>query len=227
MHDAGMADRAATWQDLCIDAVDPLLLGRFWAETLGRTLERREDGMVVLTGPTPAHTIWMNQVPEAVTVKQRVHLDLHVADHRDVLSHGATPLDLTSYRWQVLRDPEGGELCTFEREHVPAERLYEIVVDAADPAAQAAWWAGVLGSRWLAEGDEAAVEGIAGAPFEYLVFVPVPEPKTVKNRIHWDVGSADLPALVERGATVLRQPDGDIHWTVLADPEGNEFCAFE
>lgn len=216
----------ASWKDLCVDAVDPLLLGRFWAEALGRTLEQRADDMVLLTGRTPAHTVWINEVPEPVTVKQRVHLDLHVADHRDLLALGATPEDVTSFRWQLLRDPEGGELCAFEREQVPDERLYEIVVDAADPVAQAEWWAEVLGARWEAEGGVAGVEGIAGAPFEYLVFAAVPEPKTVKNRIHWDVDVPDVQRLVDRGATVLREPDGDIRWTVMADPEGNEFCAF-
>ncbi len=57
-----------------------------------------------------------------------------------------------------------------------------------------------------------------------LVFVP--EPKTVKNRIHWDVTVAAVDDLVKAGATVLRPQDDEIRWTVLADPEGNEFCAF-
>ena len=74
--------------------------------------------------------------------------------------------------------------------------------------------------------DENGIEGIPGAPFEYLVFVPVPEGKTVKNRIHWDVDVSDVRLLVEHGATVLREPDDDIRWTIMADPEGNEFCAF-
>jgi Glyoxalase-like domain len=223
-----MAESAASWQDLCIDAVDPLLLGRFWADTLGLDLQRRDDGMVLLTGRTPQHRIWVNEVPEPVTVKQRVHLDVHVADHRDVLALGATPEDVTSFRWQVLRDPEGGELCVFEREQVPEDRLYEIVVDAAEPGGQAAWWAEVLGGRVEEDAGEgwAAVLDVPGAPFECVVFVPVPEPKTVKNRIHWDVTTADVAGLAERGATVLREPGGDIRWTVLADPWGNEFCAF-
>ena len=53
--------------------------------------------------------------------------------------------------------------------------------------------------------------------------MPVPEPKTVKNRVHWDVLTPSVAALVEAGATVLSEQPG---WTVLADPEGNEFCAF-
>ncbi|MDO9496048.1 MAG: VOC family protein, partial [Nocardioides sp.] len=67
---------------------------------------------------------------------------------------------------------------------------------------------------------------VPGAPFESFVFVAVPEPKTVKNRIHWDVDTPDIGLLIGDGARVLREPDDDISWTVLADPEGNEFCAF-
>jgi predicted enzyme related to lactoylglutathione lyase len=63
-------------------------------------------------------------------------------------------------------------------------------------------------------------------PFEGISFVPVPEPKTAKNRIHIDVTTDDLDAVVSAGAAVLRRQDDEIGWTVLADPEGNEFCAF-
>jgi hypothetical protein len=52
------------------------------------------------------------------------------------------------------------------------------------------------------------------------------EPKAVKNRIHWDVTVHTVAPLVKVGATVLREPGGDIGWHVLADPEGNEFCTF-
>jgi hypothetical protein len=62
-------------------------------------------------------------------------------------------------------------------------------------------------------------------PFEGIVFGPVPEPKTVKNRIHWDV-YGDTAELLAAGATLLRRKDTEIRWDVLADPEGNEFCVF-
>ncbi len=48
----------------------------------------------------------------------------------------------------------------------------------------------------------------------------------MKNRWHWDVVCDDVDALVVTGATLLREPDDDIDWHLLADPEGNEFCAF-
>ena len=52
------------------------------------------------------------------------------------------------------------------------------------------------------------VEDIPDCPFACFTFAPVPEPKAVKNRIHWDVTSADLPALLDRGATVLGPAHG-------------------
>ncbi|MCD4532749.1 hypothetical protein LRP67_01430 [Nocardioides sp. cx-169] len=219
---------AATYKDLCIDAVDTLRLGRFWSEVLARELrEPRQDGLVQLTGPTERHRVWINPVPEPVSVKQRVHLDVHAASVADVLAAGATPLDLESFPWKVLRDPEGGELCVFEREVVPSERLYELGVDSADPERVGTWWADVLGSHVEGDPGEGWVSvPVPGAPFESLVFVRVPEPKTVKNRIHWDVDTPDVALLAGDGARVLREPDDDTSWTVLADPEGNEFCAF-
>jgi len=218
----------ATYKDLCIDAVDPVALGEFWAETLGLTPTRLDDGDLRLDGPTPQHAIWVNRVPEPVTVKQRVHLDVHAAGPEEVLARGATPEDLDSFRWAVLRDPEGGELCVFTRDEVPAYKLYEVVVDARDGHEIAAWWAEVFGATAQdSDGDDVFswFEDAPGMPFE-MVFGNVPEPKTVKNRIHWDVETPDVQALLDHGATLLRAPDEVISWHVLADPEGNEFCAF-
>ena len=167
-------------------------------------------------------------MPEPVTVKQRVHIDVHAGAVDEVLARGATAVDLESFRWQLLKDPEGGELCVFEREEVPAYKLYEVVADARDSHRIAVWWADVLGATVQdSDGDEpfSWFEDAPGMPFE-LVFQPVPEPKTVKNRIHWDVDAADIAPLLDRGATVLRAPDEVIDWHVLADPEGNEFCVF-
>ena len=112
-------------------------------------------------------------------------------------------------------------------------RLVDLVVDAADPAASARWWAEALG--WevtLDTPDEAAVEppGPDGLGLP-LVFVPVPDPKTGTNRVHLDLASASPAAqaaqvdrLLARGATPADVGQGDVPWVVLADPEGNEFC---
>ena len=130
-----------------------------------------------------------------------------------------------------MADPEGGELCVFVREGEISQRLYEIVVDTADSPEEAhgiaAWWAELLGGRLVdSERGFSYVDRIPGAPYDSVVFIPVPEPKTVKNRIHLDVTTDDLDRLVAAGATVLRAQDDETEWTVLADPDGNELCAF-
>ena len=124
-------------------------------------------------------------------------------------------------------------------------RLKDIVIDARHPAGLARFWAAVLGYevrpyeaddiRFLAsigrtpETDPAvAVDPPDGVEGPSVFFNEVPEPKTVKNRVHLDVWlpGQDVGPLVGLGARVLREPDEDIDWWVVADPEGNEFCAF-
>jgi hypothetical protein len=217
----------ATYKDLCIDAVDPGRLGRFWAAALGLRAVALDDGDLRLDGPGAEHAVWVNRVREPVTVKQRVHIDVHTAAVADLEALGATVVDADSHPWTVLRDPEGGELCAFVRERVPDYRLYELGVDTSgDPHEIAAWWQGLLGGRL--EDDDHGFSWLEapGLPFEGIAFAPVPEPKTVKNRIHIDVTAPALEPLLDHGATVLRARDGEISWTVLADPDGNELCAF-
>jgi hypothetical protein len=221
-----------TYKDLCMDAVDPVRLGRFWAGALALDLHDagpESAGDVTLLGPTPGHTLWVNKVPEPRTVKHRVHLDVNVASVDELTALGATVVDDT-HRWTVLADPEGGELCAFVRDGPIDRRIYEIGVDCSpEPGATeriATWWADVLGATAGAEDDICFVEDIEDAPFESLVFAPVPEPKTAKNRIHLDVNTSDPGLLVAAGATVLLPEGEGRSWTVLADPAGNEFCAF-
>jgi hypothetical protein len=223
----GMA--LATYKDLCIDAVDAERLGRFWAAALGLDLELLDDGDARLTGPTSQHTVWVNTVAEPVTVKQRVHLDIRADSDDRVTELGATVVDAESFHWTLMQDPEGGELCVFGTQADGKAGLYEVCVDTATTqSAQeiSRWWADVLGGEAGDEETYSYVEQIPGAPFEYLVVCPVPEPKTVKNRIHLDVTTADLEQLTAKGARLLRAQDEEIGWNVMADPDGNEFCAF-
>jgi len=106
-----------------------------------------------------------------------------------------------------------------------------ITIDCADPYALAGFWGEVTGRPVSGEDapgdDEVLVEGEPG-----LLFIRVPEGKTVKNRVHLDVVPTDrtrdeeVERLLKLGATVFedhRQPDGR-GWVTLADPAGNEFC---
>ena len=67
--------------------------------------------------------------------------------------------------------------------------MQELVIDCLDPRAIATWWADVFGCTVDGRADKGWwwISDIPGCPFEGWDFVPVPEPKTVKNRVHWDV----------------------------------------
>ena len=104
----------------------------------------------------------------------------------------------------------------------------QVVVDASDPVALGRWWATAL--EWVVvDGDPDEFE-IRPAPERLpgLLFARVPEPKTLKNRLHLDFRPADRDAAVARllglGASRADVGQGDESWVVLADPEGNEFC---
>ncbi len=223
-----MLKSPARFKDLCLDAVEPARLGRFWAEVLDREWEGSDDGGR-LTGVVSGHTIWINRVAEPVQVKNRVHLDIYAQRLSD-LQHLGSEIELPQgddRGWTVMRDPEGGQYCAFLRDEVPSERLHGLVVDCVDPAAIAAWWTQALGGELTHDSSGySTISKVPGMPIETFDFVPVPEPKTAKNRIHWDV-TGDPRELQAMGATLLRPHDSDIAWDVLTDPEGNEFCVFQ
>ncbi len=221
-----MADVA--FKDLCFDAVRPEVVGEFWAGLLELSLEVDEGGDGMLTGPTKQHTIWVNGVPEVQLVKNRVHIDVRL-DAPDEVPGGVLLRERDDeIPWRVLADPDGLQFCAFGPREGALAGAFEIVIDSEDPLAIATWWGTRFGVPVTDEGKAWVwLEDVPG-PYRYWVFGPVPEPKTVKNRVHWDVtfGDATLEDLVVAGATVLRAKDDEIGWTVLADPEGNEFCAF-
>ena len=135
---------------------------------------------------------------------------------------------------------------------------FQVVIDSSAPHELADWWAETLG--WPVEQqDEAFIRRMveSGAASEAdttrhrgalvwkigaalnspdpgrprVLFQQVPEPKTVKNRVHLDVRvgpdrrEAEVAHLLERGAIELwRGAQGPFEWVTLADPEGNEFC---
>ncbi|GAA3710239.1 VOC family protein [Zhihengliuella alba] len=123
-------------------------------------------------------------------------------------------------------------------------RFTELAIDCSDPATLARFWCAVLDYEVL-EAEDGLVtigppvaESPAGPVPPVLTFAPVPEAKTVKNRVHLDVHPTDRdqdeevrrllslgarPADVGQGAGGTGGADGP-SWVVLADPEGNEFC---
>jgi catechol 2,3-dioxygenase-like lactoylglutathione lyase family enzyme len=107
-------------------------------------------------------------------------------------------------------------------------RLYNLTIEARDPAALAEFWRRVLDYHLaFSTPDEVAIEPQDDA-CPALIFVPVPHEKAGKNRLHLDLAPDDQSAEVERlltlGARRLDVGQGDVPWVVMADPEGNEFC---
>lgn len=230
----------ATFKELCLDThpaagQEVTALGRFWAAATGCehvvSAEKGDPGDV--DGPEEGTGIAICPVPEPKTVKHRVHLDVSTDDVGTLVALGATVLREPDdeIAWTVMADPEGGEFCAFVRppEQLGTYRVFEIAVDAVEPETITRWWADVFGVEAENRGEPwwwfTGAPGFPSAavtPFFAMVFGPVPEPKTVKNRLHWDV-YGDVEDFRARGATVLWEMP---RWTVMADPEGNEFCVF-
>jgi hypothetical protein len=135
---------------------------------------------------------------------------------------------------------------------------FQVAIDCANPHVLADWWAEALGWQVEAQDEEfirrmideghateeqtvrhrGALVWQSGAAINSpdpdrprVLFQEVPEPKTVKNRIHFDVRvgpdrqAAEVTRLKGLGATELwRASQGPHEWVTMADPEGNEFC---
>lgn len=107
-------------------------------------------------------------------------------------------------------------------------RVGDIVIDCADPELLATFWCGVLGYRVFARDETGvAIRGATVSPD--ILFIRVPEAKTTKNRMHFDVCATDgdqsqeLARLLDLGAR-RSTIEASGSWVVLEDPEGNEFC---
>ena len=110
-------------------------------------------------------------------------------------------------------------------------RLHHIVVDAHDLPALARFWTQALGWKVLSEREHEIVIGTDENAPVGMCFMPVTDAKIVKNRVHVDLATSagDREQEIERLLTLgARRIDigqtGKESWTVLADPEGNEFC---
>jgi predicted enzyme related to lactoylglutathione lyase len=110
-------------------------------------------------------------------------------------------------------------------------RLHHIVIDAHDLPGLAAFWTQALGWKILSEREREVVIGPDEDAPVGICFMPVTGPKVVKNRVHLDITTqakdrdAEIDRLLALGAQrVDIGQTGKESWTVLADPEGNEFC---
>jgi predicted enzyme related to lactoylglutathione lyase len=110
-------------------------------------------------------------------------------------------------------------------------RLHHIVIDAHSLPMLSRFWAEALGWQILSEREHEIVIGTDESAPVGICFMPVTEPKRLKNRLHLDIttSASDRDAEIERLLSLGAHPvdigqTGAESWTVLADPEGNEFC---
>ena len=105
-----------------------------------------------------------------------------------------------------------------------------VTFDCADPRRLSAFWSGVTGYKFVTKEDDFAAlappdhRGVRG-----ILFWRVPEPRTAKSRMHVDLATKnpeeEIERLVALGATKVEFREGNgSSWTVMLDPEGNEFC---
>lgn len=114
-------------------------------------------------------------------------------------------------------------------------RVSQLTFDCADPHRLAEFWCAVLGFVVLGSDDEGVKIGQSDptqnkSSLPELLFLRVPEGKTVKNRLHLDINPVgidqadEVSRLLELGARRVDISQGEVSWVVLADLEGNEFC---
>jgi predicted enzyme related to lactoylglutathione lyase len=235
---------------LAFDANDVGTMARFWAAALGWEVvhEDEDEGVVAVApagfeylGPGAVPIVFV-PVPERKEVKDRVHLDLATssAEHQaELVSRltglGAKPADIgqADVPWVVMTDPEGNEFCVLEPrdEYSGTGPVAAICTDCHDPAALARFWSEAAGWTVIYQEDGFAGLRSPAGTGPFLEFLRNPDEKRVKNRLHPDLApeksddrDAELDRLLGAGATRVDVGQGEVPWTVLADPEGNEFC---
>ncbi|MFF7296335.1 VOC family protein [Streptomyces sp. NPDC008265] len=239
---------ATRFVQINMKAHDDSALGRFWAEVLGWGVDSEAPGVTNLeplgfSYPDPsAVCIDLIARPEPKVGKNRVHLDLatsSAAHQAELVARlkdlGATLADVGQgdVPWTVMADPEGNEFCVLEPRPLYRDTgpIAAVVVDCADPAAMARFWDEAM--DWTLHevtADGARLRSAQGVG-PYLEFVRTPDTKSGWNRVHMDVAPyrGDDPAKEEARLRALGASDpgidqSGIHWRILADPEGNEFC---
>jgi predicted enzyme related to lactoylglutathione lyase len=120
-----MADAIGRFYWLVIDTVDPSGIAPFWSALLGvRERGWFGDDYLMLEGDDHTPGIAFQRVPEAKAVKNRLHVDVDVADMDEAVARvlqlggsvASEPRELDGYRWRVMADPEGNEFCVVPRD---------------------------------------------------------------------------------------------------------------
>jgi Glyoxalase-like domain len=237
---------------IVFEAVDADALAYFWSGNFEDwTVESARGGEVrIVPSEEDGSTLDLVFSPSAPRIKNgknRIHLDLsthgmheYQAEVDGLQRIGGRLVDIGQGElvpWTVFADPEDNEFCVLK----PRDRYSDvgpiaaIVVDSAEPERLAAFWSAATGWDIVeSEADFAALRVPAppgsdwGGPFLEFSRVadrnPEPSPVSIGLESYWaHQHDGDVARLVELGARAVRMHKGDVSYSVLADPEGNEF----
>ena len=230
-------------ENVSLDALEPDVVGRFWEALLGgTTLVDGPDAFETRLAPRdgPVLDVCVQRVPEPPAEPLRLHLDVSGGTRQaevveQALALGARHLDIGQgdVPWVVLADPEGNPFCVMEAraEYAVSGPIAALPLDSADPVRDAAFWAELSGWVPVASSPLVALRHPSGRG-PLLELCPEPLPKGGgKNRIHLDIrleGGDDPDAVLRRvlelGGRELHPDWGELPWTVVVDPSGNELC---
>jgi hypothetical protein len=232
---------------LTIDALDPSGLAGFWSGVLGRPVAEDPRGGVALLPPDDVGFVIRfapTDVPKSVP--DQMHFDLTSTSLDDqratverALALGGRHIDIgqgPEEEHVVLADPEGNEFCVLE----PGNRFLAGCGFLGAVSSDGSQEVGRFWSRALAwplvwdQDQETAVQSPRGGPKITWGGPPV-RAKAGKNRLHLDLApdagsdrAAEVDRLLGLGASRVDVGQGDdAAWSVLADPDGNEFCVLD
>ena len=223
---------------IVLDAQEPEQLAGFWSIALDAPVAYQGDDGTRLALPGQDE-LFLDFVPVAEHRPRphRLHLDLNgAAEHtevaRELTELGAAPVDIGQGQvpWVVLTDPEDYAFCVLPGPVAGIETgsIMAVTIEADDKDAAFAFWRDAAG--WLPGQDEYTLRHPSGAGL-LLAFFDSVVPKHEKNPMHLDLRAgpgedydAVLRDLLDRGATLAEHDWGELPWTVLIDPGGNECC---
>ncbi len=235
---------AARLVALCIDALDPAGLARFWSGVLGWvSTDDPHEGVTLLPVDDTGFRIRFVPTDRPKSGRNQIHFDLTSSSLEDQQETVARALSLGGRHYDVgqrgdeghvvLADPEDNEFCVIEPGNsFLADCGFIGALSSDGSQACGYFWSEALGWPLVWDQDEeTAIRSPYGGP-KITWGGPPLQPKTGKERWHLDLApaSGDQRAEVDRllslGATRVDIGQGDVSWVVLADPDGHEFCVW-
>jgi len=228
---------------LRFDASDPQRLARFWSGVLGWDIsDDPEDHNELLANNDSGFRIGFLSTTELKDGPNQMHFDLTSTSLEDqqktvvrALALGARHLDIGQgphASHVVLEDPEGNEFCVIEPGNSFLADCGFIGAIASEGSQKVGYfWSEVLGWPLVWDQDEeTAIQSPRGGLKITWGGGPL-TPKTGKYRLHFDLAppvdgdqQAEVERLISLGAARTDIGQGDVHWVVMVDPDGHEFC---